>query len=255
MILLLGGTSDTAPIATALAKRGHRVLVSKATSIPLAIGDDPRVESRSVPLDEAALAQLIRQRAIHAIIDATHPYAVTILARAYRVAQALAIPHLTFVRPPSIAADTPDVDFAPHHAEAARRAFAHRRPVLLTIGSRHLEPYVREAARTGGSMVARVLDDAASRAACRAVGLSDACVLVGRGVSSLEANRQQIWALDAGVLVTKDSGLAGGTLEKLAAARVEDCRVVVLARPAPPGTPLGSIDALVDALTRVVERR
>jgi precorrin-6A/cobalt-precorrin-6A reductase len=255
MILLLGGTSDTAPIATALAERGYRVLVSKATSIPLAIGDDPRVESRAGPLDEAALAQLIRQRAIRAIVDATHPYAVTIRERAYRVAQTMGIPHLTFVRPPSIAADTSGVDFAADHGEAAGLAFAHRRPVLLTIGSRHLEPYVCEAARTGGSMVARVLDDAASRAACRAVGLSDACVLVGRGVYSLAANRRQIRALGIGILVTKDSGQAGGTLEKLAAARAEDCRVVVLARPAPLGTPLGSIDALVDALTRVVERR
>jgi precorrin-6A/cobalt-precorrin-6A reductase len=255
MILLLGGTSDTAPIAMALAERGHRVLVSKATMLPLAIGDHPHIESRSGPLDEASLAELIRQRAIRAIVDATHPYAATIRARAYRMAQALAIPHLTFVRPPCIAADTPGVDFAPHHAEAARRAFAHRRPVLLTIGSRHLAPYAAEAARIGVRWVARVLDDPASLAACHAVGLGDACILAGRGPLSVEENRRQIESLGIGVLVTKDSGLAGGTPEKLAAAQAEDCRVVVLARPAPLGTPLESTAALVDALTGIVDRR
>jgi precorrin-6A/cobalt-precorrin-6A reductase len=255
MILLLGGTSETAPIALALAEQGHRVLVSKATEIPLAISAHPRIESRSGPLDEASLAQLIRQRAIRAIVDATHPYAATIRARAYRVAQALAIPHLTFVRPPSIAGATPDVEFAADHAQAARLAFAHRRPVLLTIGSRHLEPYVSEAVRTGVAMAARVLDDDASRAACRAVGLTDACILVGRGALSVAANRRQIRAQGAGVLVTKDSGQAGGTPEKLAAAQAEDCRVVVLARPAPLGTPLESTAALVDALTGIVDRR
>ena len=37
-VLLLGGTSETAPLATALARAGHNVLVSTATDIALDVG-------------------------------------------------------------------------------------------------------------------------------------------------------------------------------------------------------------------------
>ena len=59
----------------------------------------------------------------------------------------------------------------------------------------------------------------------------------------------------AGVLVTKDSGAAGGTAEKLQAARAEGCDVIVIARPA-----LGNrqgfteVDALLTALAKALER-
>lgn len=43
MILLLGGTADTAILATMLAEAGYDVLVSTATGIPLATGDHPRI--------------------------------------------------------------------------------------------------------------------------------------------------------------------------------------------------------------------
>ena len=55
--------------------------------------------------------------------------------------------------------------------------------------------------------------------------------MTGRGPFSLEENRRQIREFGIGVLVTKDSGHAGGTLEKLEAARSGGCRVVVVRRP------------------------
>jgi precorrin-6A/cobalt-precorrin-6A reductase len=253
MILLLGGTSDTAPIALALAEQGHRVLVSKATEIPLEVGEHLRIETRCGPLDDDGLARLVRERGIRAIVDATHPYAVTIRARAHRVAQCLAIPHLTFVRPPSFTAGTPGVEFAVDHVAAARLAFADHRPVLLTIGARHLEPYARQAARTGIPLVVRALNGDASHAACRAAGLNDACIVSGRGPFSVEENRRQIRGFGIGVLVSKDSGEAGGSEQKLAAARAENCRLIVVARPTPPGKPLGSIAAVLEGLAQIMD--
>ncbi len=49
-----------------------------------------------------------------------------------------------------------------------------------------------------------------------------------------------------GTLVTKDGGQAGGTDAKIAAARQEGCRVVVVARlAAPGGTAVASIEDLI----------
>jgi precorrin-6A/cobalt-precorrin-6A reductase len=231
MILLLGGTSHTVPIAQGLAQRGYRVLVSKATDVPLAVGNDPRIEVRSGPLDDNALAALINRRGIRAIVDATHPYAAAIHNRAARVAEAMGIPCLTLLRPSSIDPADPNVLFVSDHASAARLAFAFGRPVLLTTGSKNLTPYVEESQRAGLALIVRVLDHPTSMAACRAAGIADEQILGGRGPFSLETNRQQIRAHGIGVLVTKDSGPAGGTAEKLEAARVEGCRVIVVQRP------------------------
>ena len=100
MILLLGGTSDTRPIAMRLAEAGYRVLVSQATDVPL---DAPRARATSRaargPLDEHGLAELVDRRGIRAIVDATHPYAVAIHAAASRVADDRRHPLLAFRSP------------------------------------------------------------------------------------------------------------------------------------------------------------
>ena len=77
----------------------------------------------------------------------------------------------------------------------------------------------------------RVLERPESRAACRQAEIPDERVIAGRGPFLVEENRRQIRQFAVGVLVTKDGGQAGGTLEKLQAARAENCRVVVLRRP------------------------
>jgi precorrin-6A/cobalt-precorrin-6A reductase len=102
MLLLLGGTSQTAAVALELARRGYRVLVSKATDVPLDVGDHPHIETRCGALDDEGLAELIHSRGIAAVVDVTHPYAIEIHARARRVARVLGIPYLPLVRPTSI---------------------------------------------------------------------------------------------------------------------------------------------------------
>jgi precorrin-6x reductase len=99
----------------------------------------------------------------------------------------------------------------------------------------------------------RVLDHPQSLDACCQAGLRPEEVIAGRGPFSVDDNRRHLCAFAAGVLVTKDSGTAGGTVEKLAAARAEGCHVIVIARPA-----LGSrqgftdLDGLLTALAQVV---
>ncbi len=231
MILLLGGTSDTLPIALRLAERGHRVLVSKATDVPLAVGDHPQIETRHGRLDDRNLADLLDERAIRAIVDATHPYAVAIRAMARRAAEAHGIPYLTFVRPPAVDPAALGVEFAPDHRSAARRAFGRGRPVLLTTGTRNLDPYVEESRRTSVPLIVRALDHPQSLDVCRRAGIPPERMLAGRGPFSVEENRRHLHEFDIGVLVTKDSGFAGGVLEKLEAARAENCHVIVVARP------------------------
>ncbi|OPY86912.1 MAG: Precorrin-6A reductase [Syntrophaceae bacterium PtaU1.Bin231] len=233
MILLLGGTSDTVPIATGLARGGYRVLVSLATDVPLETGAcaHPNIEVRTGPLDLDGLISLIRERGILLVVDATHPYAASIRAAAHRAARQMQIPYLTYIRPASTP-DAKDIVFAADHEEAARIAFAHGKPVFLTTGARNLAPYARAAASSNVPLVVRVLPHPDSLRACAAWGIPEENIITGRGPFSLEENRKIIRQFQIGVLVTKDSGAAGGVTAKIEAARQEGCLIIVVKRPA-----------------------
>jgi precorrin-6A/cobalt-precorrin-6A reductase len=248
VILLLGGTSETAPIAAALVEAGWRVLVSVATEVPLEIGDHPLLTRRVGRLDAIGMAEVVREQGITALVDATHPYAAQARATARQVAEAAGLPYLTFVRP-ALVVDDAWVLPAADHAEAARLACARRGPVLLTTGSRNLEPYVRAARAAGVPLFARVLPGPESVAACRAAGLAEAGVLTGRGPFSVEQNLAVLRQFGIGVLVTKNSGIAGGLPEKLEAARQAGCQVVIVRRPDQPSAQAyGSVAELREAL-------
>ncbi|MBN2645951.1 MAG: precorrin-6A reductase [Desulfuromonadaceae bacterium] len=229
-ILLLGGTSETAPLAVKLATAGYQVLVSTATDAALAVGDHPAIRRRCGRLDRDQLAALIDWERMAAVIDATHPYARDVHQAARDAAAHSQRPYLRYQRRALVEASG-DVVTARDHDEAAQLACAAGRPVLLTTGSRHLAPYVAAAQHHDIAVCARMLNHPEAVAACEQAGLADTGRIFGRGPFSLEQNRALIRHYNIGVLVTKDSGRAGGVAEKLAAARLEQCRVIVVQRP------------------------
>ncbi len=248
MILLLGGTADTAPLATLLAEAGYEVLVSTATGIPLAVGDHPRIRRREGPLDKESLVALLTELDIQAIIDAAHPYAEEVHANARAAAACAHLPYLAYVRP-AVIPPSSDIIRARNHEEAAQLAFALGHPILLTTGSRNLLPYAAAAAQTGIRLVVRVLDAPASLQACRKAGIPPEQIVSGRGPFTLEQNVELIRRFAIGVVVTKDSGEAGGVEAKQEAARREGCTLVVVSRPqAPVQDAFASMDALLHAL-------
>ena len=229
MILLLGGTSETAPLARALLDQGLAPLVSTATDAALDL--PPGVPRRCGRLDAEGLAELCRTAGIRVLVDAGHPFATQLHAACRLAATRTGLPLLRWLRAPSeLPADTL---LAADHPEAARQAFALGGPVLVTSGSQNLAPYVAEARRTGLPLLARVLEHPESLAACRTAGLEAGEWVTGRGPFGLQANRELIRRHGARALVSKDSGAAGGLQAKLDAARAEGCAVVVVARPEP----------------------
>jgi precorrin-6A/cobalt-precorrin-6A reductase len=211
------------------------------------------IETRSGALDASALASLVEACGVRAIVDASHPYADKLHATAREVARQCRVHYLAFVRPGSVEFDAEGVRVVADHATAAREAFQCGRPVLLTIGSKNLAEYADQSRRTGVVLVVRVLDWPASIAACVRAGIEPSRILAGRGPYSVEENRRQIRAFGIGVLVTKDSGRAGGTPEKLEAARLENCQVIVVRRPEWTGDNIFSDpEPLLEAICRLV---
>ncbi len=235
MILLLAGTSESAAVAEGIAEAGYEVLVSSATDVPLNSGSHANLHRRSGRLNQEGMLELVRRQRICAIVDVTHPYASEVRATAVQVAERMHILYLTYVRPKTISQEN-GVRCVSSHEAAAQVAFATGKRVLLTIGSKHVAPYVDEARRKNALLAARVLDHPDSIRACLDAGLPEDCIVTGRGPFTVEQNRTLLRQFDIGVLVTKDSGDRGGVREKLEAARLEGCEVVVVERPELPST-------------------
>jgi precorrin-6A/cobalt-precorrin-6A reductase len=106
VILLLGGTADSAPLAHGMVDAGETVLVCSATDLPLPLPAHPRVQRRCGRLDRASLLQLLAQHPIDLIVDGTHPYAEAITALAQSVAAECGVEYLAYQRPSAITGST-----------------------------------------------------------------------------------------------------------------------------------------------------
>lgn len=249
-VLLLGGTSETAPLALKLVQAGFRVLVSTATDARLEIGDHPAIHRRCGRLDSTQLAQLVTRAGLSAIVDASHPYATELHQAAQAAASHGQCPYLRYQRPPLLDSRAEWIVAEDHH-QAARLACAGGKPILLTTGSRHLAPYVAAARHHQLPLFARVLDHPEAIAACDQAGLSVEGRIFGRGPFTLEQNRAVLRRHHIGVLVTKDSGGAGGVAEKREAARLQQCQLIVVQRPHHElNNYFSTMDGLVAALRR-----
>lgn len=230
MILLVGGTSETAPLAAAMLEAGWPVLASMATEATLALPEHPRLERRRGRLDRDGFSELIAARGISRVVDATHPFAVEARGVLREVCEAAGVPRIRFERGTE-SVNMDGVDAVDGHDEAASASVAAGRPILLTTGSRNLALYVRAAAGAGVPLFARVLPADESRAAVASSGIAAGNVEYARGPFSVEETRALLRRWGIGVLVAKDAGSASGVAERLEAARAEGVRVVLVRRP------------------------
>jgi len=253
MILLIGGTAETGELGAGIVALGFQALALTATDTELDIGQAAGVERRVGRLDRDGLARLIQERGISAVVDASHPYAAQVRANARAAAVESHIPYLTYLRPFQ-EHDYDQLYRVDSHEAAAELAFTFGVPALLATGSRNITPYARMARRTGQKVIARVLDNPESLEACRMGGLSEEEVITGRGPFTVEQNLLTIGEHSIGVLVTKDSGAAGGVAEKIEAARTAGIPVVMVDRPNHgPGEAFDDIGELLAALKSVLD--
>ena len=243
MILVLGGTSDARALVEGVRGAGYEVLLSTVSEYGARLAAEVGVEVRCGALDDAELSRLVEGAA--AVVDATHPFAAQISAAAAAACVRANRPYLRFERPAG--ALPGGVVRAADPAEAARLAveLAAAGAILLTVGSKTVDVYARAAREAGVRLVARVLPTPESLAACAAAGLEPRDIVAMQGPTSAALDAALLRHLGATVLVTKESGDAGGLHEKLRAAELAGAAAVVVERPAQPAAspPAGSSPA------------
>lgn len=228
MILVLGGTSDANNIADLLKEQGIEFCLSVTSDYGAKMAQRHESVLHIGALTYEALEAFIINKGITAIIDGTHPHAQVISELVQKLSEQLTVPYLRYERPCLEARETLDRTYVNTVEEAARIASEKGQKIFLT-GSKHLKTYVDLLA--GKDLYARVIPSPTVIQSAIDCGIPMDHLIAMKGPFTEALNKAMFESLAIEVLITKESGQAGGFEEKLRGARSAGVHTVVIQRP------------------------
>lgn len=220
-VLILGGTAEARALAAAL----HPAPALSVISSLAGRVADPRLPVGEVRIGgfggAEGLARWLAEERIHAVVDATHPYAERMRVAAVAAAAAAGVPHLRLERPGWFAGPGDDWHRVTGFAAAVTVLPGLGSRAFLTTGRQRLDAF---AGLRDMWFLARVVDEPGPLPA-------NFTVLRGRGPYTVDGERALLDEHRIDVLVTKDSG-GPLTVAKLVAARERGIPVLMIDRPA-----------------------
>jgi precorrin-6A/cobalt-precorrin-6A reductase len=236
-LLILGGTSEARELGERLVGRADL-----AVTISLA-GRTARPAAQAVAVrvggfgGASGLAAYLRAHRIDALIDATHPFAVTISAHAAAAAATSSVALIALRRPPwrPVAGDR-WVDVVDRDAAVGATGSPPRR-LFLALGRQDLAAFERAPQHT---YLVRSVDPVVPP-----LRIARATYVCARGPFSEADDRALLSAHCIDAVVAKNSGGAA-TYSKIAAARSLGLEVIMIARPPAPAVP--TVETVAEAI-------
>lgn len=236
-VLLFGGTSEGRLIAELLDSCGVSCMVSVATEYGESLVEETDfVKVRKGRLSPVEMKELMISCGCKAVVDATHPYAVEVSANIRKSGEGL-LPVIRYQRQVSCEERTSTVDggadccvYFKDSASCRDALLNTEGKILLTTGSKELgvfaaSPELRD------RLVVRVLPGLESLKLCYDAGLTGKQIIAMQGPFSKDMNIVQLKDYGINILVTKESGKAGGADEKMDAARTAGVQCFVIQKP------------------------
>ena len=241
MILVMSGTEEGREIVEWLNDRGEGVVTTVATEYGHEIYEKIGLGHLCLQgrLDITGLSELIRNKNIKILIDATHPYAAQASLNAIRVSEECGIKYIRFQRPSTVSdsacadevttEEHESVHFVKNIDEAVEWCRkSDRKNILLTTGFSTVEKFVN--LKDEKNIYVRMLPMPAHIEQCVEMGIKSSNILALQGPFSLELNKAVFKQYHIDVMVTKDSGKTGGVPEKIQAAMGMGIDTVVIQR-------------------------
>jgi precorrin-6A/cobalt-precorrin-6A reductase len=242
-VLLLGGTTEAAALARAMAADGMDAVFSYAgrtaapapQPLPTRIGGFGGVEG---------LVDYLRTEGITHIIDATHPFAAGMSRNAIAAAREVGMPLIAYERAPWIAGEGDDWREVADIDAAVAALPEDPARVFLAIGKQTLAPF---ATKPQHHYLLRLVDPPEG-----ALPLPDAEAVIARGPFSEGDDLRLLREHRIGWVVAKNAGGAGAEA-KLVAARRLGLPVVMIGRPKLPERQVAeTVDAVMHWLSHPV---
>lgn len=227
-VLLFGGTLEGRLLAERLAAQGLKVTCSVATEYGRDLIEPvDGLTIRTGRLNQSGMEALMESGLYSCVVDATHPYAATASSNIKAAAGQLSLPYYRLLRSSE---KSENVLWATTAEEAAQILDTRNGTILLTTGSQTLAAFTaikdyRE------RLWVRILPSMQSLQTALELGVPAKHIICMQGPFSKELNTALLRQINAGYLVTKDSGKAGGFTEKTEAAAAAGAKLLVISRP------------------------
>jgi len=233
MILLFGGTTEGRELTELLLSNGYEVKLSVASDFGFSIGMNSINGKPSVikgRLDKYAMAKVIREERIKILVDATHPFATAVSLNIDSAAKATGIRCFRFQRDKIEIIDNDLISIVEDIESAIASVKDTKGIVFLAIGSKHVVRFL-EAIDDPKNVIVRILPDNESLKRCLDAGVPKKNVIQARGPFSRNENLKDFKRFCPALVVTKNSGRAGGTAEKIEAAQEQNIPIVLIEPP------------------------
>lgn len=223
-VLILGGTTEASALAELLAgdprfaatlSFAGRTAAPQAQPIAMRVGGFGGADG---------LANYIKEQAIEAVIDATHPYAPRISANAVVACKRAGAPLATLIRPAWKPEAGDNWQTAPTAVAAALAIGKEPRRVFLALGRQELHFF---AAIAQHHYVVRLIDQPVGARPPKLV------LLQQRGPFDFDAELRLLKERKIDVIVSRNSG-GSATYAKIEAARMLRLPVIMITRPVKP---------------------
>ena len=232
MILVLGGTSDSLKICDRLNQIGISDFV---LSVATEFGKDLALEhAKNIingKMDKKEMVEYIRDKGIRQVIDATHPYAVEVSRNAIEACDQTDIKYIRFERKSLLDEIKYQQEYVVDTIEEACDMVMKNKNwenVLIATGSKNLATYVK--LLKGKKLVARVLPTSEVIRSCEAMGLNADNIIALKGPFSKDINVALLKHSKIEVVITKESGFAGGFIDKIEACEELGIPVIIIRR-------------------------
>ena len=233
-ILLFAGTTEGRNLAEFLEKNQIPTEVCVATQYGETLLEEGKyLHVHAGRLDETEMEQQIQKQQITLVIDATHPYAVIVSQNIRRACSRTGTEYIRLARKETDASwkqEMEDVTEVASVAEAAAFLAKKEGRIFAATGSKELSAY-QVIQDYQDRVVARVLSTPEAVSECAMLGFSGKNLICMQGPFTEDLNVAMLRQAQASWMVTKESGNAGGFLEKLRAAKKAGAKLVVIKRP------------------------
>lgn len=225
-ICVFAGTTEGRALAEFLQDFDVQTTVCVATEYGETLIENKNINIHQGRMNETEIADFITSKAFDIVIDCTHPYAQIVTENILKACQSTKTICKRVKRESGVAFDGVIVN-----STEEARAYLEKTTgnILCTLGSKELEKF--KYCSVIDRFYARVLPMRASIEACEKVGIPPAQIIAMQGPFSAQMNNAMIDCFDIKIMLTKDSGKAGGFAEKVKTATDKNLELVVIKRP------------------------
>ncbi|WP_367302933.1 cobalt-precorrin-6A reductase [Clostridium sp. DSM 17811] len=231
MIGLIVGTSEGKNILSGLNKFTENIFISTATAYGAELLKDYKYKVfNEKPLDLVGLMEVIKENDIKILIDASHPYALEITENAIEACRVYGVQYVRYERPPLLKKfkDNKNVVMVEDYESLYEHLKTIDGTILNTTGSRNIGKILDFNLKN--RVIHRVLPSIKVLVEMLDLGVGVEDIVAMKGPVGYELNCGFINEYRAKAILMKDSGVQGGTYDKIKAAIDNNIMAFIIGR-------------------------